>query len=257
MQAILLAAGVGRRLTEITGGGPKCLLPFAGASLLERHVAILAACGVEQLTVVTGCEAMQIEQALAAIVPERAPGMTVTTVQNPAFRQGSALSVLAARAPMTAGERVLLMDADVLYDARLMRRLLDSRHDSVFLLDREVDVADAEPVKLCVRDGVLVGFDKQLPADLAYDTVGESVGFFGLAPATAAALVTACRRVSDADAEAPYEHALRDVLRAQPQACGYEDITGLPWIEIDYPEDVERAAQHIAPALDDAEGTHG
>ena len=94
MHAVLLAAGVGRRLEDITGGGPKCLLPFGGASLLERHLVNLAACGVHRLTIVTGCEAMQIEQALGALAPERAPEMTIDTVQNPDFRMGSALSVL-------------------------------------------------------------------------------------------------------------------------------------------------------------------
>lgn len=250
MHAVLLAAGVGRRLIEITGGGPKCLLPFGGASLLERHLRQLVAAGIHRLTVVTGCEAMQIEQALAAIVPEAAPEMTIDTIQNPDFRMGSALSVIAARGVLEADDDVLLMDADVLYDARMLDRLINSAHHNVFLMDRDVDASDAEPVKLVVAQGQLVGFDKQLPAGVDYDTIGESVGFFRLTPGVAAALVSACERVSREDAESPYEHALRDVLLASPDAFVAEDVTGLPWIEIDYPEDVDRAVDDILPQLE-------
>ncbi|GAB3675039.1 phosphocholine cytidylyltransferase family protein [Salinisphaera aquimarina] len=249
MHAVLLAAGVGRRLIDITGGGPKCLLPFGGASLLERHLRALAACGIHRLTVVVGCEAMQIEQALAALVPDCAPQMTVDTIQNPDFRLGSAISVWTARDVFTAGDDVLLMDADVLYDRRMLARLLDSARENVFLMDRNVDPDDAEPVKLCARNDRLVGFDKQLPADLEYDVIGESVGFFRLTSYMGQALTSACQRLSQADADTPYEHALRDVLLADPDAFGYEDITGLPWIEIDYPEDVERAVDAVLPEL--------
>lgn len=199
----------------------------------------------------------QIQQALGAIVPERAPDMTVTTVQNAEFGHGSAISVLAAHEALSAGEPVLLMDADVLYDTRLMQRLLESRHDNVFLLDRDVDASDPEPVKLCVRDGVLADFDKTLLTNASCDTIGESVGFFRLSPAMAQALIAACQHVREADEDAAYEQALRDVLLAQPQAFGYEDVTGLPWIEIDFPDDIERAEQDVVPALDDRPIDHG
>ena len=49
--------------------------------------------------------------------------------------------------------------------------------------------------------------------------------------------------------EQPHEEALRDVLLADPQAFSFEDITGLPWIEIDFPEDVVQARQRILPRL--------
>ena len=61
------------------------------------------------VTVVTGFEAAQIEAAVAGD-----PG--VTLVHNPDFREGSVVSLWAARAALRAGRPVVLMDADVLYD---------------------------------------------------------------------------------------------------------------------------------------------
>ncbi len=54
---------------------------------------------------------------------------------------------------------------DVLYDERLMARLLDSALPDCLLLDREIEPGD-EPVKLCVRDGRIVDFRKR-PTDAA------------------------------------------------------------------------------------------
>lgn len=249
MHAVILAAGVGGRLGRAAGGRPKCLLPFGGASLLERQLAMLAETCVERLTVITGFEAMQIEHALSNLTPRVAPELAVATVFNPDYRLGSVLSCLAAAPALEPGEDVLLMDADVLCDAPMLERLAASAHGNCFLLDRELAPGD-EPVKLCVRAGQMVEFGKRLPGNLFYDTIGESVGFFRLTSTMAARLARQCQRYKDAgDAQAPHEDALRDLLLAQPQAFGYEDVSDLAWIEIDFPEDVVRANNQVLPRL--------
>ena len=139
------------------------------------------------------------------------------------------------------------MDADVLYDHRLLRRLLDSKHQNCFLMDREFELGE-EPVKLCVRDGVLVEFCKRV--DMPYDICGESVGFFKLSEIMAQKLVSTAKIFVDAGKnEECYEEALREVLLSSSSSFGYEDISGLPWIEIDFPEDVRRAQLKILPQL--------
>jgi choline kinase len=50
-------------------------------------------------------------------------------------------------------------------------------------------------------------------------------------------------------ADAPHEEAVRNVLLREPGAFGFEDVTGVPWIEIDFPEDVVRAREQILPAI--------
>ena len=47
----------------------------------------------------------------------------------------------------------------------------------------------------------------------------------------------------------PHEEAIRDILLADPGAFGFEDISGLPWLEIDFPEDLIRARDRILPRL--------
>ena len=238
-RAIILAAGVGRRLGAdgAHSSQPKVLLAFDGATLLGRHLAILHQAGVTRVTVVVGYAAGHIRAALATLLP----GMTVETIENPDFREGSVVSLWSARDVLRAGGPIILMDGDVLYDHRLMARLLGSARPDSLLLDREIEPGD-EPVKLCIRDGQIVDFRKK-PTE-AHDFYGESVGFFRFTPQTAAELadraeayVTSGRRAME------YEEPIRDMLmQSTPGRFGYEDVTGLPWTEIDFPEDVVKAA---------------
>jgi choline kinase len=110
--------------------------------------------------------------------------------------------------------------------------------------------AGDEPVKLCVRDGVPIELRKEVAADLQFDTIGESVGFFRFDEAGArrlAALVAAY--VASDRAHMPHEEAVRDLLQERSQIFEVTDVTGFPWIEIDYSEDVARAAAEVLPLL--------
>ena len=243
-RALILAAGVGRRLgdrglggSELgTGAVPKALLEFGGRTLLERHVAILRGFGISDITVVIGFEAQHMRAALAALHD----GPAISVVINRDFRDGSVVSLWAGREVLRGGGPVILMDADVLYDARLMAALVNSGKPGCLLLDREIEPGD-EPVKICVRDGRVVDFHKRPTAP--HDWHGESVGFFRFSAAMATELagrsedyVAAGRRMME------YEEPIRDMIIASAaDRFGYEDISGLPWTEIDFPEDVAKA----------------
>ncbi|EDZ68393.1 hypothetical protein NOC27_1720 [Nitrosococcus oceani AFC27] len=244
MRALILAAGRGKRLTN-HHNQPKCLLEFDGRSLLERHLLILSQLGVQNVAIATGYQAEQVEQALDRLAFLPRP----QTVYNADFNAGSIVSLWSLRDQLRAGGEVLLMDADVLYDYRLGQRLLQSPHRNCFLLDRDFEPGE-EPVKLCLREGLLVEFRKQIPAGLHYDTIGESVGFFRFSEAMASRLADRCQNYIDQSRqEAPHEEALRDLLLATPERFGIEDITGLPWIEIDFPGDIQQAKNLILPQL--------
>ncbi len=241
----MLAAGVGARLS---GGddryAPKALLRFDGKTLLQRHIEILQRAGVEGLTIVVGYHEAEIAAELSAL----GAGGFVRTVFNPDYRFGSLVSLWTARDALIAGDDILFMDADVLYHPDLVGRLVRSKSASCLLLDRDFEPGD-EPVKLCLRNGVPVEFSKKVDVD--FDTVGEWPGFLRLSAATARLVAQALQEFIDAGMlSLPYEDAFRRVmLRAPPDTFGVEDITGLPWIEIDFPSDVERARTIVLPEL--------
>lgn len=243
MRAVMLAAGVGNRLGEL-GNRPKSLLTFGGRSLLERHLDNLAANGVTKLTLCVGYEAAQIEAHV-----RHAP-LPVECVLNPEFRRGSVRSLWTVAQAMTSGEDVLLMDADVLYAPALLARLVRSLHPNCFLLDEDFTPGD-EPVKICVRSGEIVEFRKKPDPSITFDFCGESVGFFKFSPTCALALMGHCKRYIDEGREdEPYEEVLRDLILARSHALGFERTRQLPWLEIDFPEDLVRARDQVLPLLE-------
>ncbi len=226
---------------------PKALLEFGGRSLLARHLAYLHDLSIRQVTVCTGFEAAQLEAAVATC---RRPA--IHCVFNPNFTTGSIESLWAVRDALRVDEDVLVMDADVLYPFAVLERLAHSPHRRCLLLDRDYVPGD-EPVKVCVRAGEVVDFSKQPDPTIERDFMGESIGFFRFDPTGArhlAALCEAC--VADGRRDAPHEAAIREMILAGDHGIGYEDVSGAPWIEIDFPEDIRRANEYILPAIDHA-----
>lgn len=245
MQAIVLAAGVGERLGAAAAGKPKSLLQMGDSSLLLRHCRTLRALGINMIHVVTGFCADLMDAELATL-PDTG---CISRMVNGEFRQGSVISLWTARDVLRSGTPVLLMDADVLCDTRIVSTLANTLVPNCLLLDRNLEPGD-EPVKLCIRNGRIVEFRKQIAPDLQHDMQGESVGFFRFAPDMAAALAARCEEyVSQGLVREPYEEVIRDLVLAAPAEFGYEDITGLPWIEIDFPGDVARARDEILPRI--------
>jgi choline kinase len=117
-------------------------------------------------------------------------------------------------------------------------------------MDRDFEPGD-EPVKLCLQKGVPVELRKRPAPDLKYDTIGESVGFFRFDQAGARRLgEIVAGYVARGASDMPHEEAVRDLIREGHHAFDVADVTGLPWIEIDFPNDVARAEREILPELE-------
>ena len=238
MKAIILAAGRGNRLGKVAAGRPKCLLQFGAKSLLQRHMEILDGLDVDRIIIVTGYRHEDIEATLAALKP-RTP---VETIINPNYESGSVVSLHCAYDHLTDGTDTILMDADVLYDPAILGRLFNTSSSNCFLLDRDFEPGE-EPVKLCLAGNTPVEFRKIPDTEISWDCQGESVGFFRFDAAVSARLAHKAGEYLESNrTDEPYEEALRDLLMETPGLFHFEDITGLSWIEIDFPADVERAA---------------
>ena len=246
MKAVMLAAGVGNRLFGDDGTQlPKALIRLNGKSLLQRHIENLIDLGVEELVLVCGYHMDE----LVAEAESRAPPGFVRPLLNPDFREGSVVSLWTACDELRSGADILLMDADVLYDSALLRCLVEAPEENCILLDRAIEDGD-EPVKICVLDGELVDFGKIVEGD--FDFIGEWPGFLRASPHVAARLAEASEAyIKDGRREAICELAIRDALLSVPRGTfQFVDITGIPWIEIDFPTDLDRARDVILPQID-------
>ena len=240
MKAVILAAGRGRRLGPFTDRHPKCLLRFGGESLLQRHLRLLAASGISEITVVAGYLAEQIRTEVSA----SACPAPVRVVLNPQFDRGSGLSALSAWDVFTSSA-CLLMDADLLYGEELLERLLRTGSPNCLLVDGVLDDSGEEVKVVVDPDGRPCKLGKSAqPGDLV---AGESIGIFRFDRPAGRLLADRLRSLCEADPDAEHETAIDALMREVELASVRAD--GLPWIEIDFPEDVERASAEIYPRL--------
>lgn len=239
MKAVIFAAGVGKRLQGVTQGRPKCLVDLGGKTLLSRHVEALGQLGVCQVVVVVGYAQDHIRKAMAAdpFVQE------VRWVVNEQFTRGSITSLWAARSEMD--DDVVLMDADVLYAPSILARLVHSPFPTALLMDETVK-QESEECMIAAKAGRVLTLSKTLPS--AYDEAGEGVGFLKVQKQDIPALLQSVQAYVAAGAlDMEYEDALKEFFEKVP--VGYEKIGGLPWIEIDFPEDIDRAESEVLPAV--------
>jgi choline kinase len=228
MRAILLAAGRGRRLGQDL---PKCLLEIEGRTLLERHVATLATCGITALTIVVGYRKEAIFEHVASLKT----ALPIDFVENPRFIHGSIVSLQVAADHLENGG--IWMDADVLYPAGLMRALVDSKHENCVLADGRSEET-GEEMMLGTREGRVLKIARRVGTE--WDFAGESVGFAKVGRAGAAVMkrlleeeVGAGRL--DQEYEAAMDRAFGEI------AFGYERVDAFAWTEIDFEEDVVKA----------------
>ena len=250
MKVVMLAAGIGARLgCPAIKHPPKILLRFDGKTLLQFHIEILKRHGVDELVLGVGYHHQDIDRQIAALGAQD----YVRTVFNEDYEAGNIVTLWALRDELCCGEPVLLMDADVLYGEELIERLVNSRHQNCLLLDRAFEPGD-EPVKVCVRDGEIVEFRKWLSVE--FDFCGESVGIFKLSAEVAKKIIVQTELyLRQGRRHEPYEETIRDVLLTSPRGTfAFEDITGTPWIEIDFAADIERANAEVLPRILAAEG---
>jgi choline kinase len=237
MRAIILAAGIARRLTPYMKDHPKCLLEFDGRTLLDRHLANLAALGVERAVVVTGHMAEQIERPFRTFT-----GLGLRFVRNERYTEGSILSMRYGLEG--CDEDCIVMDADVLYDPEVLARLVRAE-GCAFLLD-ETSEETGEEMMLGARAGRVHTIARRVGTD--WDEVGEGVGFFRVAKEAVPRLVAITDElIAEGQTRVEYEAAIDLFLK--DNVAGYVKVGDLAWTEIDFPEDVEKAEREVLPAI--------
>ena len=239
MRGIILAAGKGSRLNGSGPETPKCLTKLGGTTLIEREIRVLREAGIDDIVAVVGCQADRVR---------RACGQDITYVENVRYSETNSLYSLWMARPLLY-EGFVVLNCDVLFHPALLSDLLTSRHENALLLGyREASQPPYgdEEMKVTVREGRVVDMSKEMDPAQAD---GENLGIVKFGPRGAAALVdimdslVAAGRVRD---WAPRAFA----AFAQQYPLHAIGTRGLPWIEIDFPADYQRAVAEILPLIE-------
>lgn len=234
MRAVILAAGRGMRLRSETEL-PKCLFAPGGVALIERYVSALDALAL-RATVVTGYRHELVAARLAAI----APRFGFTTIVNPEFHLGSIVSL--ARGLEGVHGPVVLMDGDVLFHPDLLARLVQSPAANALLVDEGAPFTGEEYMAGVDAAGRVR--ELRRAAVPGHERSGEWVGFAKLSGEAVAELRAAiARQIAAGETAGGYEDSLAALLAATEFAS--VPTQGLPWIEIDFPDDATAAEEII------------
>jgi L-glutamine-phosphate cytidylyltransferase len=249
VRALVLAAGLGKRLAPLTEERPKGLLELGGRSLLARLLDGLQEAGVAETAIVVGYRQAQIRAHLG----DSHRGMPIRYLENPAYTKGPLLSLWTGRAEFERDD-VVLADGDVLFAPALLARVLTASEPNVFL--GEPDFVDTgEEQNLYLRAGAAVALRRGVmgPPTVPFEARAEWVGFVKVGRETGVALAaTLDRFVREGRTEGDYEAAL-DTLLARHRFV-VVPTGGLPWIEIDFPQDLQAAETEVLPRLRRLEG---
>lgn len=239
MRGVILAAGKGSRLNGTAGESPKCLVKLGGTTLIERQLRILERAGIDDVVVVVGCRADLVR---------RTCGNGITYVENEKYAlTNSMYSLWLARTLLYEG--FVVLNCDVLFHPVLLDDLLTARHENALLLayrDADQPPYGDEEMKVKVRRGRVAQMSKQLDPD---DADGENLGIVKFGHGGAAALVDIMDGlVSSGGLRDWAPRAFDEFARTRPlYAVG---TRGFPWIEIDFPEDYQRAVRDVLPLID-------
>ncbi len=239
MRGIILAAGKGSRLNGTAGESPKCLVELGGMTLVERQIARLKDAGIDDIAVIVGCQADRVR---------RTCGHNITYVENTRYAQTNSLySLWMARALLYEG--FVVLNCDVLFHPALLEDLISARHEDALLIAYRNDDDPAfgdEEMKVRVRGGRVVEMSKGMdPAEAD----GENLGIVKFGARGAARLVEIMDRLVAAGGLRDWApRAFSEFAQERPlHAIG---TRGLPWIEIDFPEDYRRAVRDVLPQIE-------
>lgn len=233
--AVILAAGIGSRLSPLTDTCPKSLLSVGGSTMLERMIRNCLSCGMSQFVIVLGHRADEIRQ----FVDKTFRGIRVSYVVNDRYRDtNTGYSLMVASAAIGTADYVKF-DADVVFDVKILRQLLDSDGANVLCIDRYIALEDEE-VKVVVNDRMqVVEVGKSVDPKLA---LGESIGIEKISASTGTLLFAELSQMmaSHSHLQEYYEAAYARLI-GKGTEFRVLDITGLKWVEIDTADDFAAA----------------
>ena len=124
MNAIILAAGQGKRLAPLTKNKPKCMVNLFGKTMLEWQISVFKKCGITDISIVTGYRSELIDL----------PGLEF--FQNKKFETTNMVESLFC-ASEKLNKSTIVSYGDIIFEKRILDKLLESKHDISVVIDKD------------------------------------------------------------------------------------------------------------------------
>ena len=144
MQAVILAAGMGRRLKEHTKDKTKCMVNVGGQTIIERGLRILDAKGLSRIVIVTGYKS----EGLTEHVNSLKLSTPVVYINNSEYENTSNLYSLNLAGEYLKEDDTLVIESDIVYEAAVIDRILESDEECLTFVSRPKPWMDGSIVTL-------------------------------------------------------------------------------------------------------------
>ena len=232
MKAIILAAGVSRRLYPLTLETPKSLLKINNKPIIDYQLDALRAVGVKDIILVLG----YYEELFIDHFKKNHSDFNLSVITNHHFFETNTSYSVWLCKEIAQGDDILLMNADVLFPIELLKRLMNASQKN--LLAVEVKKCGNEEVKVIEgENNRIVTIGKKL---IQENSLGEFIGVAKFSNEFMREFFVSLDKLILAGGKSDYFEAAIDPILSE-NALYYEDVTDLPSKEIDFLEDFEEA----------------
>lgn len=249
MQAIILAAGMGRRLGPLTADNTKCMVKVNGERLIDRLMSQLAPLGLDRIVVVTGYEGEKLRRYLTGTYGSSVP---LLFVDNPVYDHTNNIYSLWLARDYLVADDTLLVESDLIFDDGIIRLALEAEAPNVALVAKYEPWMDGTMVTLtpdCHIERFVAGnnldFDE---TDTYYKTVNVYKLSRAFAAGTYLPFLEAYIRVMGNNEY--YEQVLRVLTFIDNSDIVALPVTGKRWYEIDDIQDLRIAETLFASGPD-------
>jgi choline kinase len=241
MKGVILAAGMGSRLKDVSEGLPKCMVEVCGTPIIDRMIERLGQAGIESIIVVTGYK----QEVLRAHVgkSEHALAKSAVFVHNDHFSDmGNFYSLLVAQDAI-GDSSFIKLDGDVIMDTDVLPKLIAAPGPAALAVDRRDNMGEEEMKVRVDGDGRVVELNKRMDPSVA---LGEFIGVDRVDSELAPTVFAKLRELIDlGETDEYYERAYERLIHSGTQ-WQIADITGCQWTEIDDAADLRHAEAMLA-----------
>lgn len=238
MQAIIMAAGKGSRLGNLTKGKPKSFTEIKGKKLIEYNLALLEKYHVDEIIIVTGYQCEAFEELTAG-------EENIRLVYNPFYEMVNVLGSFYMGMEALHDDFIYL-HADTLCEPVIFEKLVEM--DGDIILPVEYKQCDDEAMKVRSENGKVVQITKQMDIGQAE---GEFIGMAAFRKKVIPALKEKTKQLMKEKAFSEYFESVIQRIIDDKEEFSIKAVStqGSFWAEIDFPEDYERAAAEMPESL--------
>ena len=248
MQALILAAGMGKRLGEYTKNNTKCMVPVNGTPLIDRVLRQLSELPLNRVVIVVGYEGKKLMDYLG----EEKNGLKIVYVNNPVYDKTNNIYSLALAKDKLMEDDTLLIESDLIFDDGMFRLLVDNPYPNLALVAKYESWMDGTMVRID-SDNNIVNFVPKAAfrykdTDSYYKTVNIYKFSKGFSQTKYVPFLDAYTKAVGNNEY--YENVLRIISFLNSHDLKALPITNEKWYEIDDKQDLDIAEALFADEKD-------